>query len=331
LPWNLICGSPAQEKSRNVIYALFLFTISNIMTDFLKSLIMSKYFLLFLLILIQPKFALAQTQIKKNEAQSFLDLNKSFLQDYNSAKQYNIQQIDNIIVTSGNTASWYQHGQLIYSASIVNDKYQLLKSLSHITLGISALFVQSDKIATTDYIRYHQTLEKLLSQLPKLSLTSGQLARQKQLILLDTDLIQKLEQQEANIDTIYEKYYHEVKPLIELNLADAAIEKLQIMKKVISPWLASMNKPEQQELYVVIAASVASRKHNLEGQFFAHYLGKFEDDEHLFVTENVFTPKDQLDVLSGYLLETKMGKWFGDEERFHRDLTADGAVRYLAQ
>ena len=276
----------------------------------------------------------AQGKQAQDQSQFFSDLNNSFLQDYDIAKQYAVQQLPNIIVISGATANWYQKGKLVQSATIINEKYQLLKSLSHITLGISALRIKTEDTKDIEYKnihKYHQILQDILIRLKKLPLTKNQYKNQEQLILLNLKLIEQLQKQKADTTLKYEQYYYSALPLIEANAADAAIEKLQIMQQIITPWLTQLNELQKKELYAVIATTITSRKHNLEGQFFADILSIAEDDERLLITENIFTPEKQLKILGGYLLETKIGQWLGDKERLHRDITADGAAAYLAK
>ncbi len=284
---------------------------------------MMKYLLLLCLL------TLAHAQ--ENNPEFFARLNQSLLQDYAAAKHGTIQQLANVIVVSGTTAHWYQHGKPVQEANLVNDNYLFLKSLAHISLSISALRAQANATQAIHYQRYEQMLHEVLPRIVKLPLTPAQRTRAQQLVALDIDLIQRLQQAGANTTAIYTRYYRAAKPLLEAHAADAAAEQLQLLETTISPWLNSLTNAQQQALYVVIGASVTANRHHLLKQFFAHALGTFEDDARLFVTENTFDPDTQLTVLSGYLLETQIGQWLGDKERLHRDITADGAARYLSR
>ena len=207
------------------------------------------------------------------------------------------------------------------SSSWSPGRYDDLKSIAHLALGLHSLFFQSDG----DRARLAGLRSAAESALPALrdrGLTPAQLDRQREIVRLS------LAVQSARDLPAYERA---VAPLLLANALDAARAEIADLDAAVEAARRALGPEEFARLHVVVVGAHMAREGEIAMQYFEKLLGEREGLRLVFA-EGLWDEASELKLLATHLLDSSVGEgFFGDARRMHRDLLSDAAAEVLAK
>jgi hypothetical protein len=193
--------------------------------------------------------------------------------------------------------------------------YQDLKAMSHLALGMHALFFDApgDR-AKLDELRAAaaRAVESLQGFTPE------QMDRQRELVRLA---------QSVNGPADVPAYERAAAPLLLANALDAARDEIAHFDAAA----AQISPGQWKRLHVIVVGAHMAREGEIAMQYFGRKLGEPEGLRLIFA-EGVWDEPGQLQLLGTHLIDASVGEgFFGDPLRMHRDLLSDGAAQVLKQ
>lgn len=196
-------------------------------------------------------------------------------------------------------------------------RYQDLKAMAHVALGLHALQFQ----ATPDPARVAELralAEKALESVGR-DLTPAQVERQRQIVRLTLGPDRSAGWERA------------VAPLLLENALDAARAEIADLDAAITAVHRLLGPAELERLHVIVVGAHMAREGEIAMQYFQQLLGEREGLRLVFA-EGLWDEPSELQLLATHLLDASLGEgFFGDARRLHRDLLADAAAQVLAE
>ena len=195
-------------------------------------------------------------------------------------------------------------------------RYQELKSISHLALGLHALHYR----AVPDPPRLerlrsaaHRAMEALRG------LTPEQMERQREIVRLSFDETRAIDLRERALA-----------PLLLSNALDAAREEIADLDAAVEGVRRALTPAEFARLHVIVVGAHMAREGEIAMQYFEALLGEREGLRLVFA-EGLWDEPSELQLLATHLLDASIGEsFFGDPLRLHRDLLSDAAAQVLA-
>ncbi len=203
---------------------------------------------------------------------------------------------------------------------LVPPRYQDLKSIAHLALGVHALYFESggDPARLADL---RAAGSRALAALPDRGFTARQLDRQREIVRLS------LAVDGARDLPTYERA---VAPLLLANALDAAAAEIDDLDAAVAGVRRVLTAPDFSRLHVVVVGAHMAREGEIAMQYFEKLLGEPEGLRVVFA-EGLWDEPSELQLLATHLLDASVGEgFFADPRRMHRDLLSDAAAQVLA-
>jgi hypothetical protein len=200
---------------------------------------------------------------------------------------------------------------------LASARYQELKSMSHLALGLHALRYRAvpgaQRVAALRSAAEH-ALESLRA------LTPAQIERQREIVRRCFDESGSVERRERALA-----------PLLLANAVDAARAEIDDLDAAVAAVRSALTPEEFARLQVIVVGAHMAREGEIAMQYFERLLGEREGRRLVFA-EGLWDEPSQLQLLATHLLDASIGEsFFGDPLRMHRDLLSDAAAQVLAE
>lgn len=195
-------------------------------------------------------------------------------------------------------------------------RYQELKSIAHLALGLHALHYRAvpDRAAVE---RLRAASGQALDALQ--GLTPGQMERQREIVRISFDETRPVAARERALA-----------PLLLANALDAARAEIADLDAAVEGVRRALAPAEFARLHVIVVGAHMAREGEIAMQYFGKLLGEGEGLRLVFA-EGLWDEPSELQLLATHLLDASVGEsFFGDPLRLHRDLLSDAATQVLA-
>jgi len=119
-------------------------------------------------------------------------------------------------------------------------------------------------------------------------------------------------------------------PDLMANVHDAAALQLEALHRAVSGWRKAMPPAAWDGVRVVLMGAHMPRQEEVTWQYFSRLLAQPREGDRIIYAEGLWELKDALDLLATHGVDRGLGAaFFGEPERMHRDLLADGARDWL--
>jgi len=250
---------------------------------------------------------------------------------YDQLKEKYINNTDPLLIAQGDQFILYHKGKVV-NYPIFSQKYNDLKSVSHVTLATFALFNPLNHFPRNkkEVVQYKQLLldtEKVIDQLP---LSKDQKERQEKILLLTNQFIQKAFQKNSCSNAELEQFFQEIAPLIRQNMSDAVQAELKVLNQQMNKIEQQLTNIEQKNLFVVIPVSKAPRKDNLLGQYFSKRLNVPMESARLIFAEGLTDTNAILTLVGSWQTEADLSRlFFHNPNSMKRDILGEDAKQLL--
>ncbi|WP_127101755.1 hypothetical protein [Legionella sp. km772] len=233
------------------------------------------------------------------------------LKIYDQLKNKYISNTDPLLIAQGDQFILYHQGK-IRTFSVYSPQYNDLKSVSHVVLATFALFNPLNHFPQnkTAVMQYRKLLIETGNAIVQLPLNKEEKMRQKKIIYLTDEFIQKALRENSCSTGQLEHFFQDIAPLIKLNMRDAVQAQLNTIDKQMIIIEKSLSKEERGKLFVVIPVSKAPRKDNLLGQYFSKRLKAPMDSARLIFAEGLTDKQDILTLVGAWQIEADLSKLF---------------------
>ncbi|HLQ38118.1 MAG TPA: hypothetical protein VK348_09970 [Planctomycetota bacterium] len=213
------------------------------------------------------------------------------------------------------------HGGARDEFELLPARYQDLKSIAHLALGLHALWFQA--VPDPASLRQLQAAAaKAVLALGTRGLSAEQIERQREIVRLS---------RAVDGAAALPAYERAVAPLLLANALDAARAEIADLDAVVLATRSALGPADFARLQVVVVGSHMAREGDPVMQYFEQLLGEREGLRLVFA-EGLWDEAAELQLLGTHLLDASVGEgFFGDARRLHRDLLADAAARVLAE
>ena len=279
-------------------------------------------------------FATTPAHTVKKLHEALTQINLGMHADYAFARLQAAKKVSPLIMLVDGVLSFYRDGVLVDSAASSNMTIDILKNIDHIVLRIYVIYSLVDKNLQVEqqrrWTQLEQQLKALEPELKALPFDSEQRARQIIIVKKSLNLLQTLSSEHKRQVQQFEDYFLTIRPLILLNISDAAKTQVLLYQHVTSSWLKQMTKQETKHLLLVVGGGMMAHHDSLEMQFFAHALHTTVKDKRLLYLDEQFTRQQMMPLIGTYVLDTQMGlDMFAEKWRMHRDIRAGVSSKSL--
>lgn len=261
------------------------------------------------------------------------DLNKAARAVYGAGKAKLLASTDPVVIVAFDTLILRRDGQetrIDFTPPI----YDRLKSVAHVSLGLYGAFAPA--VGTSDEGWRPAAAElraKALAVRPvleRLDLTPAQIVRQRVLLDLSVDLIDRTSAAGRVERSTLVAYGRAVAPLLLANATDAARAQLDGLHAAFEPWRKQLPAEEWARLYVLVLGARMPRAGNLQFSYFTYAMGQEAVDKRLVYAEGIFTADGAKQLLGTLVIDRALADaYFDDPMRMDRDLLADAAEAHL--
>jgi hypothetical protein len=255
---------------------------------------------------------------------------------YRRAKEEALARTGPVILVEGDNLV-LRYGIQRTEARFTPPAYHVLKSVSHVPLGIYALlaYVEPGPLGAPrlyDLRQYRGAVAAASKAVAAGRLAPAQRERQLRLLQKCQTFLDGAAEGRCHEPERLEALLKDVRPLVDENTAEAARLQLDALHKQVRAWRGEFTDREWDGLLVVVMGSQLPRKDNLAVQYFARLLGEPGEGKRIVYAEAVFDEAKALDLVATRAVDTRVGEaFFADPLRMHRDLLGDAARDYLAE
>jgi len=260
-------------------------------------------------------------------------LNAAFLNTYREAKAR--QPPGTVIVLQGDRARLLRGGAVVAEAEVRPALYHRLKAVDHVVLALhlelAALDGRPLTLPTRDRLATWRTLTAQARAGLEPSFPQGAVVQRQQRIL-DRALgaLDALLRSAPGAAVQAGPLARDLAPDLMANVDAAAALQLEALHRAVSGWRKAMAPAEWAGLRVVILGAHMPREGEVTWQYFSRLLGQPREGDRIIYAEGLGTLPDALDLLATHGVDRALGTaFFGDPDRMHRDLLADGAKAWL--
>lgn len=271
-------------------------------------------------------------------------INNAFRTAYANTRAETLANVDPVIVSIFDRVILLRAGNREV-VNTIGDRYQELKSIAHVPLGLYVILVNHTGQALDDSVdseltAYRALIDDARDSLGTRGFSVEQLARQERLLDGAGAFIDQV-QADGQVSTMaLQMYTASTAADIVVNAREAAVDQLEAMHAAVTGWLADMTPDERDRLHVLVANAHMPRVGSLTNQYFTAlvddpYEGKFDDENvtatsRMIAAEGVYDEAGLLNLLGTHIVDSDIGvSFFADPVRMHRDLLADVTEEWI--
>ena len=260
-------------------------------------------------------------------------LNAAFRTTYQDAKAR--QVLGTVIVVNGDQALLLHGHATVAQAEVRPPLYHRLKAVDHVALALHLELLALDEGPLAPAARDRlaglrdlaaQARAGLGAPFPK----GPVLERQRRILDQALEALDGLLRTGHGAPLRAGAFARELAPDLMANVHDAAALQLEALHTAVSAWRKAMPPAEWNGLRVVLIGAHMPREGEVTWQYFSRLLRQPREGDRIIYAESLWELKDALDLLATHGVDRGLGAaFFGDPERMHRDLLADGARDWL--
>ena len=247
----------------------------------------------------------------------------------------------------GGTYTLFLSNENVRSITPVPPQYAMLKSLSHMPLGIFTILGPSLKnpqgFSWVQKLKpYAAKVAYALSALEHADLTGAMRQRCRDMLSITHDFVTGvLSRKSLHLDE-YSNYTAQMLPFIHLNLDDAARLQARAVTEAISAWKRELGPKLWRQLYVVIPTVWPVSRESPRQQIFRKLMDPGEVDNRLLIGEGVRSIEEARSLLGRIVADRLVGRLVftldGEKNRAltaalssPKDIVADSARQALSE
>jgi hypothetical protein len=263
--------------------------------------------------------ACASAPARRIPADALADLNRVARAAYADARSRALSHAGPVLIV-GPAHIALLHGSARDEFELVPPRYQDLKSIAHLALGLHSLFFEADR-EPTRLGELRAAAVMALEALQDRGFTAAQLDRQRKIIALSLPVAGAFD---------LRAYERTVAPLLLANALDAAAAEIADLDVAVEEARRRLSPEEFSRLHVIVVGAHMARDGEIAMQYFEKLLGEREGLR-LVYAEGLWDEASELHLLATHLLDASVGEgFFGDPRRMHRDLLSDAAAQVLS-
>lgn len=260
-------------------------------------------------------------------------LNEAARAAYRDARSEVLARVDPILVAGPESLVLIHGGQRTAAAAIPPD-YIGLKVLSHVVLGLHALLLgQEGSLAPARLPRlvaFRALMVGLSTSLGHRLPAPALLGPERRLLASSFAFVDGILERRALAEGELVAFERAAAPSLQALVEDAAQRQLDWAHAQVSAWRRTLSPADWQSLRVVVIGGHQPRQGYVMMQYFQRLLGEPLEGRRIVYAEGLWQVDAALELLGTHLLDATLGEgFFGDPQRFHRDLLGDAAAAYL--